>query len=69
MILADEPTGNLDSHSRTEIMDLLVELNREGHTVVLITHDKEVAAFARRLVHVEDGRIVSDKPARVALVR
>jgi putative ABC transport system ATP-binding protein len=69
MILADEPTGNLDSHSRTEIMDLLVELNREGHTVVLITHDREVAAFATRVVHVEDGRIVSDKPARVALVR
>jgi putative ABC transport system ATP-binding protein len=69
MILADEPTGNLDSHSRAEIMDLLVELNREGHTVVLITHDREVAAFARRVVHVQDGRIVSDKPARVALVR
>jgi putative ABC transport system ATP-binding protein len=69
MILADEPTGNLDSHSRTEIMDLLVGLNREGHTVVLITHDREVAAFARRVVHIQDGRIVSDEPTRVALVR
>jgi putative ABC transport system ATP-binding protein len=68
MILADEPTGNLDSHATTEIMDLLCELNHEGHTIVLITHERSVAALARRVVRLEDGRIVSDKPASGALV-
>jgi putative ABC transport system ATP-binding protein len=61
MILADEPTGNLDSHATTEIMDLLCELNHEGHTIVLITHERSVAALARRVVVLEDGRVVSDK--------
>jgi putative ABC transport system ATP-binding protein len=68
MILADEPTGNLDSVATTEIMDLLCELNHEGHTIVLITHERSVAALARRVVRLEDGRIVSDKPASGALV-
>jgi putative ABC transport system ATP-binding protein len=60
MILADEPTGNLDSTSTNEVMELLVELNDAGRTVVLITHEDEVAAFARRVVRLRDGRIVSD---------
>jgi putative ABC transport system ATP-binding protein len=60
MILADEPTGNLDSASTVEIMRLLVELNDAGRTVVLITHEDEVAAFAKRVVRLRDGRIVSD---------
>ena len=60
MILADEPTGNLDSASTIEIMQLLVELNAAGRTVVLITHEDEVAAFAKRVVRLRDGRIVSD---------
>jgi putative ABC transport system ATP-binding protein len=68
MILADEPTGNLDSYATTEIMDLFCELNHEGHTIVLITHERSVAALARRIVVLTDGRIVSDKPARGALV-
>jgi putative ABC transport system ATP-binding protein len=68
MILADEPTGNLDSYATTEIMDLFCELNHEGHTVVLITHERSVAALARRVVRLEDGRIVSDEPMRGALV-
>jgi putative ABC transport system ATP-binding protein len=67
MILADEPTGNLDSFATTEIMDLFCELNHEGHTIVLITHERSVAALARRVVVLEDGRVVSDKP-NVALV-
>jgi putative ABC transport system ATP-binding protein len=62
MILADEPTGNLDSYATTEIMDLFCELNHEGHTIVLITHERTVAALARRVVVLEDGRVVSDKP-------
>ncbi|MBW0089922.1 ABC transporter ATP-binding protein [Pseudonocardia sp. KRD-184] len=60
MILADEPTGNLDTVSTNEVMQLLVELNDAGRTVVLITHEDEVAAFARRVVRLRDGRIVSD---------
>jgi putative ABC transport system ATP-binding protein len=60
MILADEPTGNLDSASTVEIMRLLVALNDAGRTVVLITHEDEVAAFAKRVVRLRDGRIVSD---------
>ncbi|OLT15194.1 ABC transporter [Pseudonocardia sp. CNS-139] len=60
MILADEPTGNLDSTSTVEIMQLLVELNATGRTVVLITHEDEVAAFAKRVVRLHDGRIASD---------
>jgi putative ABC transport system ATP-binding protein len=68
MILADEPTGNLDSHATTEIMDLFCELNHEGHTIVLITHERDVAALARRVVLLEDGRIVSDNPTSGALI-
>jgi putative ABC transport system ATP-binding protein len=60
MILADEPTGNLDSASTAEIMRLLVELNDTGRTVVLITHEDEVAAYAKRVVRLRDGRITSD---------
>ena len=60
LILADEPTGNLDSHSREDIIGILQGLNREGHTVVLITHDPEIAACARRVVSMRDGRIIAD---------
>jgi len=61
MILADEPTGNLDSASTNEIMKLLVELNETGRTVILITHENDVAAFAKRVVTLRDGEIVSDE--------
>jgi len=60
MILADEPTGNLDSSSTIEIMNLFVELNDTGRTVVLITHEPEVASFAKRVVTLRDGHIISD---------
>jgi putative ABC transport system ATP-binding protein len=60
-ILADEPTGNLDSHSGAEILALFDELHREGRTLVVITHDAEVAAHADRIVHIRDGVIVDDK--------
>jgi len=61
MILADEPTGNLDTASTIEIMKLLVELNEAGRTVILITHENEVAGFAKRVVTLRDGKVVSDE--------
>ena len=60
VILADEPTGNLDSHSTQEIMGILKELYKEGRTVILITHDNEIAAQANRVIKIKDGKIESD---------
>ena len=60
VILADEPTGNLDSASSKEIMRILKDLHKEGHTVILITHDDQIAASAKRVIRVMDGKIVSD---------
>ncbi|ROL65841.1 macrolide ABC transporter permease/ATP-binding protein MacB [Pseudomonas chlororaphis] len=60
IILADEPTGALDSHSGTEVMALLDELAGQGHVVILITHDREVAARAKRIIEIRDGEIISD---------
>src|SRR4249920_550553 len=59
LILADEPTGNLDSRAGAEVMELLHELNAAGRTIVLITHDADVAATAGRQVHLRDGRVVA----------
>src|SRR3979409_2043600 len=61
ILLADEPTGNLDSESTLEIMRLLARLNREGRTIVLITHEPDVAAFATRVVRLRDGHVISDQ--------
>ncbi|WP_177445816.1 MacB family efflux pump subunit [Pseudomonas sp. ICMP 460] len=60
IILADEPTGALDSHSGAEVMTLLDELANQGHVVILITHDREVAARANRIIEIRDGLIISD---------
>lgn len=60
IILADEPTGNLDSHSTQEIMGILKELYEEGRTVILITHDNEIAAKAKRVIKIKDGHIEAD---------
>jgi putative ABC transport system ATP-binding protein len=60
LILADEPTGNLDSHSTREVLEVFEHLNRQGRTIVLITHEEEVASHARRVIRVRDGRIVAD---------
>lgn len=60
VILADEPTGNLDSASSKEIMQILRELYEEGRTVILITHDNKIAASAKRVIRIMDGKIVSD---------
>jgi putative ABC transport system ATP-binding protein len=63
IILADEPTGNLDSASGEEILEVFDDLNARGITLVLVTHDTEVCERARRIVHLRDGRIVSDDTA------
>ncbi len=57
ILLADEPTGNLDSHAGAEVIELFIELHRAGRTVVLITHDPDIAAVATRQVHISDGRL------------
>jgi putative ABC transport system ATP-binding protein len=61
LILADEPTGALDSRTSLEIMTLLQELNRQGMTVVLVTHEPDIARFARRILVFRDGRVVQDE--------
>ena len=61
ILLADEPTGNLDSESSGEIMRLMVELNAQGRTIVLITHENDIAAFAKRVVRLRDGLVVADQ--------
>ena len=64
MLLADEPTGNLDTASSIEILKLLGALNDAGRTVVIITHEEDIARFAKRVVRLRDGRIVSDQVQR-----
>ena len=68
VLLADEPTGNLDSQMARSVMELLEELNREGATIIMVTHDPQLAARAQRNVHVIDGRVV-EAPDDVRLAR
>ena len=64
IILADEPTGNLDSKTGMEIMGLFDQLHANGNTIVLVTHEADIAEFAHRVVHIRDGQIFSDEPSR-----
>jgi putative ABC transport system ATP-binding protein len=61
VLLADEPTGNLDSRTAQEIMGLFTELNSEGHTLVIVTHDPGIASYCKRVIRLHDGRIVEDR--------
>jgi len=61
LILADEPTGALDSKTSEEIMELFLKLNKEGKTIVIVTHDKQIAQKCKRIIELSDGRIISDK--------
>jgi putative ABC transport system ATP-binding protein len=64
VLLADEPTGNLDSETSEEIMGLFRDLNLTGRTIIMVTHDEDVASHAKRIVRVKDGRIVDDSPRK-----
>ena len=64
LILADEPTGNLDSHSTDEVLRIFARLNAEGRTVVLITHEPDVAQQAKRVIRLSDGEVVEDRRTR-----
>ena len=57
ILLADEPTGNLDSKTAHEIMDLIKDLNSKGRTIILITHEEDIAAYAKRIVRLKDGLV------------
>jgi putative ABC transport system ATP-binding protein len=61
IILADEPTGNLDSKTSHEIMEMLSRIHHEGNTVILVTHEEDIAGFAKRVVRLKDGLIESDQ--------
>lgn len=64
LILADEPTGNLDSKAGDEIIQLLKDLNKKGNTIVLVTHEREIAEQAKRIIEVRDGLIIADKKVK-----
>ena len=66
ILLADEPTGNLDSKTGEEIMQLFGQLNSTGHTIIVVTHEEDIATRAHRIVRLRDGRIVDDTQTRAA---
>jgi putative ABC transport system ATP-binding protein len=64
IVLADEPTGNLDSRTGEEIMALFANLHREGNTIILVTHEHDIAQHAHRVIHIRDGKIASDEAVK-----
>jgi putative ABC transport system ATP-binding protein len=67
LFLADEPTGNLDTRTSVEIMAILQALNRNGITIVLVTHEEDIARYARRILHFRDGELIEDEPVGVPI--
>ncbi len=61
ILLADEPTGALDTRTGQEVMQMIRELNKQGHTIILITHDLEIAKQAERIIRIQDGNLVEDR--------
>jgi putative ABC transport system ATP-binding protein len=68
IIFADEPTGNLDSKSGKQIMEILQDLNDAGKTIILVTHEQDTAAHARRIIKIRDGQIIADEPVKERLI-
>jgi putative ABC transport system ATP-binding protein len=68
VIMADEPTGNLDTKSSTDIMKIFQDLNNEGATVLMVTHEKDIAQHTKRIVHFRDGEIISDNPVEDRII-
>ncbi len=64
IVLADEPTGNLDTKTGDEIMALFARLHKEGNTIILVTHENDIARRAERIIHVRDGKVESDEAVR-----
>ncbi|HTK94034.1 MAG TPA: ATP-binding cassette domain-containing protein, partial [Terriglobales bacterium] len=62
IILADEPTGNLDSKTGNEIMALFDTLHQQGNTIILVTHEHDIAEYAHRIIHIKDGKVELDEP-------
>jgi putative ABC transport system ATP-binding protein len=69
IILADEPTGNLDSKSSAEIMSIFQRLNSEGATIIMVTHEHDIAQCTKRTIQLKDGRIISDQPVKQNIIR
>lgn len=60
IILADEPTGNIATNQAIEIMEILQDLNEQGHTILIITHEDEIAEYSKRIIHIRDGKLTED---------
>jgi putative ABC transport system ATP-binding protein len=68
LLLADEPTGNIASSQATEIMKIFQDLNKQGHTIVMITHEPDIASFTKRIITLKDGKIISDKKNKQQII-